>query len=158
MINSFERDYEFIQSLFKAKNTDNIIQILKDNDKIPQNGGCFDALKFFIAMKCEHYNISYNDQEKLYNKIPYYQNALLKLCITEKENIQNEFDIYKEKHKEVSAREQLKLEIIKNMLASGTKPQDIDVECVEVLVMKLLNETVRFQPINHEMKIEDIND
>ncbi len=132
------KDYEFIQSLFQAKNTDILIQILKKNGKIPQNGGYFDALKFFIDMKYDHFNISYNDQKTLYNIIPHYQNALLKSCIAEKENIQNEFDVYKEKHKEVSAKEQLKLEIIKSMLASGIKPTEINTEEVNVLADELL--------------------
>ncbi len=96
MIDSFGRDSKFIESLFEAKNTDNIIQILKDNNKISQSGSCFDALKFFIDVKCNYLNISYGYQERLYKQIPYYQNIFLKLCIAEKENIQNEFDIYKE--------------------------------------------------------------
>lgn len=135
---SYERDFKFIESLFQTKNTDTIIQILKDNDKIPQSGGCFDALKFFISIQYDQFNISYDYKKILHDRIPYYQNALLKLCIAEKENIQNEFDIYKEKHKEVSAKEQLKLEIIKSMLASGVKPTEINIEEVDDLANKFL--------------------
>lgn len=62
----------------------------------------------------------------------------MKACIAEKENIQNEFDVYKEKHKEISAKEQLKLEIIKSMLASGIKPTEINIEEVNDLSNKLL--------------------
>lgn len=142
MYNNWERDYNFIQSLFQSKNTDNIIQLLKDNDKIPQSGGCFDALKFFISIQYDpqynQFDISYDYKKILHDRILYFQNALLKLCIAEKENIQNEFNIYKEKHKEVSAKEQLKLEIIKSMLASGVKPTEINIEEVNILSNKFL--------------------
>lgn len=49
-----------------------------------------------------------------------------------------EFSRYKQAHKEVSTEEQLKLEIIKSMLASGEKPSNIEPAEVEILAKRLL--------------------
>ena len=49
-----------------------------------------------------------------------------------------EFSRYKQSHKEVSVEEQLKLEIIKSMLASGEKPSNIQPAEVDLLAKRLL--------------------
>lgn len=92
-----------------------------------------DYLDFFMLISERE-----NDIYDRYKRKDEILEILKKLIRKEKQEIIDEFEKYKQTHHEVSASEQLKLEIIKSMLAGGTKPQEIDPDSVEDLAMKLL--------------------
>lgn len=119
----------FIDSLCNASNVDDIVKILKNNNKISQDGDYLDALEYYI------HEISSYDRD-IYTTTHFH--ALIKACRQKIKSIQDEFNLYKERYKEVSVNEQLKFEIIKSMLASGIKPAEINAKDVKDLVDKLL--------------------
>ena len=92
-----------------------------------------DYLDFFILIS-ESDNDIYDRYKRKYEILEFIKNLIIK----EKQEIIDEFEKYKQTHHEVSASEQIKLEIIKSMLAGGIKPQEIDPDSVEDLAMKLL--------------------